>query len=116
MIKNINELKLAVIGLGYVGLPLGFRVCKKRNVIGFDLKKKRINQLKSKIDKNLEINQNEFKKQKILNLLTIKKDLKSANCFIITVPTPIDKFKKPRFKPLITASQTVGGFLKKMIL
>ena len=62
MIKSINELNLAIIGLGYVGLPLALEFAKKKTVIGFDLEKKRINQLKSKIDKNLEINQNEFKK------------------------------------------------------
>ena len=64
MIKSINELNLAIIGLGYVGLPLALEFAKKKTVIGFDLEKKRINQLKSKIDKNLEINQNEFKKAK----------------------------------------------------
>ena len=113
MIKNLNELNLAVIGLGYVGLPLALEFSKKKAVVGFDLKKKRINQLKSKIDKNLEINRNEFKKAKRIKFTYNKKDLKSANCFIITVPTPIDKFKKPDLKPLITASQIVGELLKK---
>jgi UDP-N-acetyl-D-galactosamine dehydrogenase len=113
MIKSINELNLAIIGLGYVGLPLALEFAKKKTVIGFDLEKKRINQLKSKIDKNLEINQNEFKKAKKIKFTYNKKDLKSSNCFIVTVPTPIDKFKRPDLKPLIKASQIVGGFLKK---
>ena len=113
MIKDIKELNLAVIGLGYVGLPLALEFAKKKIVIGFDLEKKRINQLKSKIDKNLEISRNEFEKAKKIKVTYNKKDLKSANCFIITVPTPIDKFKRPDLKPLISASQIVGGLLKK---
>ena len=113
MIKDIKELNLAVIGLGYVGLPLALEFAKKKIVIGFDLEKKRINQLKSKIDKNLEISRNEFEKAKKIKFTYNKKDLKSANCFIITVPTPIDKFKRPDLKPLISASQIVGGLLKK---
>ena len=114
MKKKINKLKLAVIGLGYVGLPLALEFAKKKNLIGFDVDKKRINQLKSGIDKNLEIIKKEFKNLKKIKFTNNKKDLEQANCFIVTVPTPIDKFKKPDLKPILEASKTVGKLLKKM--
>jgi len=109
---KLNNLKLAIIGLGYVGLPLAVEFSKKRSVIGFDLKKKRINELKNKIDRNLEISDQELKSAKFLELTFKKKDLKSCNCYIITVPTPINKFNKPDLKPLLLASKTVGENLK----
>jgi len=87
---------------------------KKKNLIGFDVDKKRINQLKSGIDKNLEISKKEFKNLKKIKFTNNKKDLEQANCFIVTVPTPIDKFKKPDLKPILEASKTVGKLLKKM--
>ena len=92
MKKNFKRLKLAVIGLGYVGLPLALEFAKKRNVIAFDLKKKRINQLKSGIDKNLEISQKDIKNSNNIKFTNKKNDLREASCYIITVPTPIDKF------------------------
>ena len=113
MTNRINKLKLAVIGLGYVGLPLALEFAKKKNVIGFDLDKKRIDQLKTGFDKNLEINSREFKNLKKLKFTNDKKDLKLSNFFIITVPTPIDKIKKPDLQPILSASETVGRFLKK---
>ena len=112
MKNKIDKFTLAVIGLGYVGLPLALEFAKKKNVIGFDLEKKRINQLKSKIDKNLEIGKEEFKNLKKIQFTNNKKDLKSADCFIITVPTPIDKFKKPDLRPILNASRMVGQSLK----
>ena len=112
MKKNFKRLKLAVIGLGYVGLPLALEFAKKRNVIAFDLKKKRINQLKSGIDKNLEISQKDIKNSNNIKFTNKKNDLREASCYIITVPTPIDKFKRPDLSPILGASQTIGGFLK----
>ncbi len=113
MTNNINKLRLAVIGLGYVGLPLALEFAKKKKVIAFDLKTKRINELKSRIDKNLEISQKEFKNLTKIKFTNDKNDLKLANCFIITVPTPIDKFKRPDLRPILDASETVGKSLKK---
>jgi len=109
---KLNNLKLAIIGLGYVGLPLAVEFSKKRPVIGFDLKKKRINELKNKIDRNSEISGQELKSAKLLELTFKKKDLKSSNCYIISVPTPINKFNKPDLKPLLLASKIVGENLK----
>ncbi len=112
MINKINKFKIAVIGLGYVGLPLALEFAKKKNVIGFDLDKIRIDQLKSSLDKNLEISRKEFKNSNNIKFTNNKKDLKLANCFIITVPTPIDKSRKPDLKPILYASQIVGNSIK----
>jgi UDP-N-acetyl-D-galactosamine dehydrogenase len=109
---KLNNLKLAIIGLGYVGLPLAIEFSKKRPVIGFDIKTQRIKELKSGIDKTLEVSNKELQNAKYLNLTNIKKDLKSANCYIVTVPTPIDKFKKPDLRGLLLASKIIGELLK----
>jgi len=110
---NINNLKLAIIGLGYVGLPLAIEFGKIRHTIGFDLDKNRINDLKSGFDKTLEVKKNDINKSKNLIFTNNKRDLISANCYIISVPTPIDKYKKPNLKHLIVASKIVGNVLKK---
>ena len=113
MINKIEELKIAIIGLGYVGLPLALAFEKKRSVIGFDTEKKRIDELLSGIDKNLESTKDELQNIKQLNFTSNEADLKLANCYIVTVPTPIDEFKKPDLNPLSKASETVSKFLKK---
>ena len=104
---------MAVIGLGYVGLPLSLEFAKKKIVIGFDIKKKRINELNSGIDKNLEFNSSDLKKSKKLKFSSNLKDIKSVNCYIITVPTPINRFKKPDLNPLLKASKMIGQIIKK---
>ncbi len=111
IVKKIN--KLAVIGLGYVGLPLALEFAKKKTVIGFDINKKRIKELKSGIDKNLEFNLKDIKKSKKLKFSSNLKDIKSINCYIITVPTPINQFKKPDLNPLLNASKMIGQVIKK---
>ena len=113
MINKIEELKIAIIGLGYVGLPLALAFEKKRSVIGFDIEKKRIEELLSGIDKNLESTKDELQNIKKLNFTSNEADLKSTNCYIVTVPTPIDEFKKPDLNPLSKASEIVGKFIKK---
>ena len=113
MINNVNKLKLAIIGLGYVGLPLALEFGKKRQVIGFDIEKKRIEELKSGIDKNSEVTIKQINNIKKLSFTSNISDLKSANCYIITVPTPINKFKKPDLSPLFKASEIVGKFINK---
>ena len=113
MINTNKDIKLAIIGLGYVGLPLTLEFAKKRSVIGFDIDEKRIKELKSGIDKNLEHNKEELKSSKKLNFTKNQEDLKFANCFIITVPTPIDKLKNPDLQPLLSASKMIGGIIKK---
>ena len=108
-----KNLKLAVIGLGYVGLPLALAFAKKRNVIGFDINKKRINELKLGKDKTLECSKKDIKKTKRLFFTNNITNLISANCFIVTVPTPINKQRKPDLKPLLSASKMIGKILKK---
>ena len=113
MIKNIKEIKLAVIGLGYVGLPLALEFAKKRSVIGYDLNKDRIEELNSGLDKNKEFDKNDFEKANKLKFTNNIENLKTANCYIVTVPTPIDKFKKPNLNPLIRATKMIGNIIKK---
>ena len=113
MIYKSEEIKIAIIGLGYVGLPLALEFSKKKKVIGFDINKDRIKDLNSGIDKNLDFQKNEIQISKKLNFTYNVEDLKFANCFIITVPTPIDEFKKPDLLPLLSASEMVGKIIKK---
>ena len=114
MRKKISQFKLAIIGLGYVGLPLALEFAKKNFVIGYDTNKKRIRELNSGIDKNLETNKKDIiKNNKNLKFTNSEFDLKSANCYIVTVPTPIDKYKKPDLKPLLSASKIVGKHVEK---
>ena len=113
MISTIKDIKLAIVGLGYVGLPLALEFAKNRKVIGFDLKKKRIEELNYGIDKNLEISKAEIENSKNLNFTNNEEDLKYANCFIITVPTPIDELKKPDLQSLLQASEMIGKIIKE---
>ena len=107
-----EKLKLAIIGLGYVGLPLAVEFSKKRKVIGYDLNIKRINELKSGFDKTLEINNGKFRKNKNLSLVNKIKNIKNCNCYILTVPTPINKKYKPDLSLLLKATKTIGKILK----
>lgn len=109
---KLNEVKLAIIGLGYVGLPLAVEFGKKRSVIGFDVNSKRIDDLRAGFDSTLEITLDELRNALHVRFTTNPDDLKSANCYIVTVPTPIDSFKRPNLTPLIKASETIGKVLK----
>jgi len=111
--QSTKDLKLAIIGLGYVGLPLAVEFGKKRSVIGFDINQKRIDELKAGTDSTLETTKEELRDAELLTYTANPDDLKLANCFIVTVPTPIDSFKRPDLTPLIKASETVGAALKK---
>ena len=115
MINNIKDIKLAIIGLGYVGLPLALEFAKKRDVIGFDINYERINELNTGLDKNLEFDKNEIQSAKKLNFTNSIEDLKSVNCYVITVPTPIDEFKKPNLNSLLSATKMIGGIIKSVI-
>lgn len=109
---KLKNLKLAIIGLGYVGLPLAVEFAKKRVTIGFDIDKKRIKELKSGLDKTLEQTKKQIKNAKKLKLTSCKKDLQSANCYIVTVPTPIDELKKPDLKYIYMACEIIGNVIK----
>jgi len=107
-----ENLKLAIVGLGYVGLPLAVEFGKQRAVVGFDINQKRIDDLLAGTDSTLETSTQELQAAQHLRFTTNPSDLKAANCFIVTVPTPIDEFKRPDLTPLIKASETVGKVLK----
>jgi UDP-N-acetyl-D-galactosamine dehydrogenase len=107
-----SELKLAIIGLGYVGLPLAVEFGRKRTVVGFDINRKRITDLAVGVDSTLETTAEELKSAHLLRFTTDIEALRECNCFIVTVPTPIDLHKRPDLTPLIKASETVGRVLK----
>ncbi|GAB4472105.1 MAG: Vi polysaccharide biosynthesis UDP-N-acetylglucosamine C-6 dehydrogenase TviB [Thermoflexibacter sp.] len=104
---------IAIIGLGYVGLPLAVEFGKKYKVIGFDINKERIQELRQGKDHTLEISTEELSLAQHLTFSYQVEDLAQATVFIVTVPTPVDKSKKPDLTPLIKASETVGKVLKK---
>ena len=110
---KLSDLKIAVIGLGYVGLPLAVEFGKKVPVIGFDIHKKRIEELQSGQDHTLEVSSEELQQATQLSYSANLDDLKSCNFFIVTVTTPIDDYKQPDLTPLIKASTSIGQVLKK---
>ncbi len=109
----MKNIKIAIIGLGYVGLPLAIEFGKIYKTIGFDIKEDRIKELLAGKDSTLEVSSEELHESKMLTFTKDLNDIQSCNIFIITVPTPIDKFKKPNLFPLESASETVGNVLKK---
>jgi UDP-N-acetyl-D-glucosamine/UDP-N-acetyl-D-galactosamine dehydrogenase len=113
MKTNTNDLRLAIIGLGYVGLPLAVEFGKVRSVIGFDINVDRISELTKGQDRTLETTPDELAAAKLLRFSSDSSQLRDCNCFIVTVPTPIDQYKRPDLTPLIKASETVGRVLKK---
>ena len=110
---DLQNLRIAIIGLGYVGLPLAVEFGKHVAVVGFDIHQKRISELKQGQDHTLEVSADELQQAKHLHYSCDVSDLQDCNFFIVTVPTPIDQFKQPDLTPLIKASQTIGRALKK---
>ena len=105
--------QIAVIGLGYVGLPLAIEFGKIRPVIGFDINQSRINALREGRDDTLEASEEELREASQLSFTTNPADLADAQIYIVTVPTPIDAHKRPDLTPLIKASETLGKVLKR---
>ncbi len=107
--------KIAIIGLGYVGLPLAVAFAKKYEVIGFDITDLRIKELKKVYDRTLEVSEEELKEaiNNGLQFTNELNDIENSNVYIVTVPTPIDKHKNPDLTPLRKASESVGKVLKK---
>ncbi|MEC8853088.1 MAG: nucleotide sugar dehydrogenase, partial [Bacteroidota bacterium] len=116
---NPENIKIAVIGLGYVGLPLAVEFAKKYTVVGFDINQERVEELKKAKDNTLEVEESDLLSVLSANssngfLPTINKDdIASSNVFIVTVPTPVDENNKPIITPLIKASEAIGGILKQ---
>jgi UDP-N-acetyl-D-galactosamine dehydrogenase len=109
----MTQKKIAIIGLGYVGLPLAVEFGKTRSVLGFDIHQVRIDELEKGFDKTLETSAAELKLASHLEFICNLERLKEAQIFIVTVPTPIDKNNKPDLTPLLKASETVGKSIKK---
>lgn len=110
---DISKIKIAVIGLGYVGLPLAVEFGKKVSVVGFDINTNRVAELKSGTDHTLEVSDDELAQATHLSYSSDMAQLKDCNFFIVTVPTPIDEYKQPDLTPLIKASTAIGSLLKK---
>ncbi|MBG0792623.1 Vi polysaccharide biosynthesis UDP-N-acetylglucosamine C-6 dehydrogenase TviB [Methylocystis sp. H62] len=111
--KSLSDIKLAIIGLGYVGLPLAAEFGKRRKVVGFDISPSRVAALKAGHDVTLEVSVEELREASGLHYTTDLTDLADCNFYIVTVPTPIDEHKRPDLSPLIKASGMIGRVLKK---
>lgn len=109
---NTNQ-NIAVIGLGYVGLPLAVEFGKKIKTVGFDINQSRIEELKSGHDRTLEVSDENMKLSSHISYSSNLEDIKACNYFIVTVPTPTDKNNRPDLTPLYKASETVGKVLKR---
>ncbi|MEO9483333.1 MAG: nucleotide sugar dehydrogenase [Ekhidna sp.] len=106
------DYKVGIIGLGYVGLPLAVESGKLYSTIGFDIDIKRVDELKSGVDRTLEVNENELKASELLEYTTDKEDLSECNFYIVTVPTPIDELKNPDLRPIISATEMIALLIK----
>jgi len=109
---RISDAKIAVIGLGYVGLPLAVVLSKQYKVVGFDINASRIKELERGVDTTLEVSKSELAAAESLSFSYCADDLNSCNTFIVTVPTPIDKYKRPNLTPLLKASAMLGNIIK----
>ena len=110
---NLRNLKVGVVGLGYVGLPLAVEFGKRFTTVGFDIKQARVDELKKGHDSTLETDEAELAAATKLSFTTKLADLKGCRVFIVTVPTPIDEYKRPDLTPLVKSSEAVGQVLKK---
>jgi UDP-N-acetyl-D-galactosamine dehydrogenase len=110
---NVTEAKIAVIGLGYVGLPLAVEFGKKIRTVGFDINAARIEELKNGYDRTLEVDSDNLKLSDKISYTTQLDEIRDCTIFIVTVPTPTDKHNRPDLTPLYKASETVGKVLKK---
>lgn len=108
---NLKTEKIAIIGLGYVGLPLAVEFGKSRSVIGFDINGARVTELQTGLDSTLELTQEELAEARQLHYSTEPEDLRRCKIFIVTVPTPVDKANRPDLMPLIKASELVGKYM-----
>ena len=110
---DLDNLKIAVIGLGYVGLPLAIAFGKKYDTCGFDIKKSRLDALRNGIDPTRESDPEQLRAATRLTFTDDPELIRDATVFIVTVPTPVDKYNRPDLTPLYRASETVGSVLKK---
>lgn len=112
-LRELADVKIAIIGLGYVGLPLAVEFGKKFDVVGFDINQSRISELQDGCDHTLEVSAEELRASPRLAYICDVNQLDSCNFYIVTVPTPIDNYKQPDLTPLIKASETIAKVLNK---
>ena len=110
---NLDDKKIAVIGLGYVGLPLALEFARTRPVVGFDIRQERIGELRAGRDSTLEVDAGELEQTTRIEFTDDAEALRQCGIFIVTVPTPIDKANRPDLKPLIRATETGGKVLRE---
>src|SRR5450631_4410190 len=110
---NLHKCRVGIVGLGYVGLPLAVEFAKHFDTVGFDVKPNRIRELKAGRDSTREASPQELRSASRLKFTTRLQDLKPCDVMVVTVPTPIDEFKRPELTPLIHASESIGKVLKK---
>lgn len=110
--RSLEDARIAIIGLGYVGLPLAVESASKRDVVGFDIDGARIEALRAGHDSTLEVSREEIRAAKGLRFTPEMSDLAACNLFIVAVPTPIDAHRRPDLTPLIKASHSIGHVLK----
>ncbi len=113
MLKIDKSLRICIVGLGYVGLPLAVEFGRKYNTVGFDIDKNRISQLNNGIDITREISKRELLSSKNLSITNNKEKIRNCNFYIITVPTPVDKFNNPNLNPLTSATELVGQLITR---
>jgi len=113
MLHSLENVKLGIIGLGYVGLPLAVEFGKKYPTLGFDINTKRVDELKQGHDFTLEVSTEELADSEYISYSTKVDDLKTCNVYIVTVPTPIDQHKQPDLTPLVRASAMLAKVLNK---
>ncbi len=109
---NLGGTKIAIIGLGYVGLPLAVEFGKKYSTVGFDINENRVAKLRNRIDHTLEVSAEELAEASLLTYSNQIDDLRQANVYIVTVPTPIDQHHQPDLTPLLKASETLGKVIE----
>ncbi len=112
-LKPLDNIRIGIIGLGYVGLPLAVEFGKKFPTLGFDINQARVDELESGTDSTLECSSEELAASPQLTFSTSISELQTANCYIVTVPTPVDSSNRPDLTPLIKASETVGKVISK---
>src|SRR6266850_7663744 len=105
---NLDKCRVGGVGLGYVGLPLAVEFGRHFDTVGFDIKAARISELKAGRDSTLEASKSELAASRLLSYTTNPAELRRCRVYIVTVPTPIDEYKRPDLKPLVGASETVG--------
>lgn len=110
---TLNDTRIAIIGLGYVGLPLAVEFGKRYPTVGFDINSQRISELKDGIDNTLEVESEELKASAHLTFTNQLSEIEKCNCYIVTVPTPVDKHRQPDLSPLRSASNTVAAVISK---